>query len=75
MNAISIDRAKQHHFALLDEVIPFWGRQPVDQGHDGYTICLGRGGAAFGMDKSLRLQARYSSPTISFYIRGSQCTR
>lgn len=72
MNAIATDRAKKSRCAVLDDVIPFRGKRPVNHEHGGYSTCLGREGPAFSADKNLRLEARKVSPTISFYARGSR---
>lgn len=44
--------------SLLDDVIPFWQKNSLDQVHGGYFTCLGRDGSVFDTDKFIWLQAR-----------------
>jgi N-acylglucosamine 2-epimerase len=50
--------ATRYKQALLDDVIPFWGRNSADWEHGGYFTCLDRVGSVFDTDKFVWLQAR-----------------
>lgn len=44
--------------SLLEDVIPFWQANSLDQVHGGYFTCLDRDGSVFDTDKFIWLQAR-----------------
>lgn len=44
--------------ALLDDVMPFWMRNSLDQEYGGYFTCLERDGRVFDTDKFMWLQGR-----------------
>jgi len=43
---------------LLNDIIPFWENNSIDQEHGGYFTCLDRGGNVYDTDKFIWLQAR-----------------
>ncbi|UJH68793.1 AGE family epimerase/isomerase [Allomuricauda sp. SCSIO 65647] len=43
---------------LLNEVIPFWERNAIDETHGGYFTCLDQNGKVYDTDKFIWLQAR-----------------
>ena len=50
--------AALYRTALLDDVVPFWERNSLDQKYGGYFTCLDRDGTVYDTDKFMWLQAR-----------------
>jgi N-acylglucosamine 2-epimerase len=63
---------KQYKSELLENVIPFWEKNSVDEEYGGFFTCLDRQGKVFDTDKFIWLQGRQVWMFSSLYNRVEQ---